>query len=498
MDPTLRARIAAAKYVLRDKTCAAHSRLSGVQSTAVIDVLRTLQFTSDNAADVSAAIAGVEWAEHDLVNVLEALHKQIGGCRGKANRRQSQSFEHFVHYGTEAFWKHVLSESATVGNDCKLQCIFDLCAALGLRNPTEPCLKWMTSLWLRLKLTPDEMAAMPQYDKSFELTDVKRRWNKYKVRLSEPMVYFDVLPELPHEYQAKCPEVWAAVYTAAAGLPTTCKINIQQLRFFDLSYGCRGGDCRVAKPSSSHGLVPLQVPVQATGMEAMFSNLMRSQSRMLELALSAKSHQGGDAALPILFAPETTCRRQSVGFRSCFATNSIPDERLALTGSGARITELSEAASQSLDNESLPLAADALAIAAVQSVQPTAATRAPIADQMWAASNVDEILDSFVERRAASTAASRKRPAAAEPETPEPETPEPDPLQVAEMSSKKQKKRQVAAVETPAVASVKTPEVKIEPPAGDVLVLGCAKCRGSHNGCAQCRSPSFNGKRYKR
>ena len=123
MDPTLRARIAAAKYVLRDKNCAAHSRLSGLQSTAVIDVLRTLQFTSDNAADVSAAIAGVEWAEHDLVNVLEALNKQIGGCRGKAYRRQSQSFEHFVHYGTEAFWKHVLSESATVGNDCKLHCV---------------------------------------------------------------------------------------------------------------------------------------------------------------------------------------------------------------------------------------------------------------------------------------------------------------------------------------------------------------------------------------
>ena len=227
MDPTLRARLAAAKYVLRDKNSAAHERLSGLQGIAVIDVLRTLQFTSEKAADVSASIAGVEWAEHDLVNVLEAFQKQIGGCRGKANRRQSQSFEHFVHYGTEAFWKHIMSESATVGDDCKLQCIFDLCAALGLRNPTEPCLKWMASLWLRMKLTPDELAATPQLDKSFGLSDVKRRWNKFKVRLAEPLVYFDVLPELPHEYQAKCPAVWATVYTAATGLPTTCKISVQ-------------------------------------------------------------------------------------------------------------------------------------------------------------------------------------------------------------------------------------------------------------------------------
>ncbi len=106
--PLLRARLAAAKYVLRDKTSAAHARLSGLQGTVVIDVLRTLEFTSEEAADVSAAIAGVEWAEHDFVNVLEALQKQIRGCLGKSNRRQSQSFEHFVNYGTEAFWKRIM------------------------------------------------------------------------------------------------------------------------------------------------------------------------------------------------------------------------------------------------------------------------------------------------------------------------------------------------------------------------------------------------------
>ncbi len=85
-------------------------------------------------------------------------------------------------------------------------------------------MKWMSSLWLRVKLTPDELAATPQIDKAFGLSDVKRRWNKLKVRLAKPLVYFDVLPELPREYQAKCPAGWAMVYTAATGLPTTCKV----------------------------------------------------------------------------------------------------------------------------------------------------------------------------------------------------------------------------------------------------------------------------------
>ena len=30
------------------------------------------------------------------------------------------------------------------------------------------------------------------------------------------------------------------------------------------------------------------------------------------------------------------------------------------------------------------------------------------------------------------------------------------------------------------------------------LLLGCSKCRGNHNGCAQCRCPSFQGRRFQR
>ena len=45
-----------------------------------------------------------------------------------------------------------------------------------------------------------------------------------------------------------------------------------------------------------------------------------------------------------------------------------------------------------------------------------------------------------------------------------------------------------------AKASVEAPAFAAGPP----LVLGCAKCRGSPNGCAQCKNPLFKGKRSRR
>ena len=45
-----------------------------------------------------------------------------------------------------------------------------------------------------------------------------------------------------------------------------------------------------------------------------------------------------------------------------------------------------------------------------------------------------------------------------------------------------------------AKASVDAPAFAAGPPPA----LGCAKCRGSPNGCAQCKNPLFKGKRYRR
>ena len=190
--------------------------------------------------------------------------------------------------------------------------------------------------------------------------------------------------------------------------------------------------------------------------------------------------------MPIMITPDTMCRRQSVGFRSCFGRNPTPEGPLALTGGGATIQEVSEASSLSLDCRQPE---DSLAIVPTeQAKQPASVALGPAGDQRWSAANVDEILDAFAMRRAASAAAARKRPAAAGPETPEPKA-----CDVAEKSSKKQKKRQVTPVKKPALAIEPPPVAK--PP---VLVLGSAKCRGSHGGCAQRRNPSFSGKRYQR
>ena len=54
----------------------------------------------------------------------------------------------------------------------------DLLAASGLRNPAEPCLKYMTSLWMMLTNSGDVLR-LSSADKLVNLATVKDRWTKF-------------------------------------------------------------------------------------------------------------------------------------------------------------------------------------------------------------------------------------------------------------------------------------------------------------------------------
>jgi hypothetical protein len=49
-----------------------------------------------------------------------------------------------------------------------------------------------------------------------------------------------------------------------------------------------------------------------------------------------------------------------------------------------------------------------------------------------------------------------------------------------------------------AAAAAEIPDGKKTKSAEKGLLLGCAKCRGCHTGCVQCKNPDFKGKRYQR
>ncbi len=191
-----------------------------------------------------------------------------------------------IHYGSKSFWDFAQADDS--GDDSKLQCVFDLLAALGLRNPTEPCLKYMTSLWMMLTNSGDVLR-LSSTDELVDLATVKDRWTKFKHRLDEPPIYLEVPPELPHQFQSKFPAIWAAVFTQTVGLPIACPIAHHTLRTLDASYGCRGGLAKVRNceslavvPSHHQHFQQHQEQCRTSGFESLVSDSCRMQSKLIE------------------------------------------------------------------------------------------------------------------------------------------------------------------------------------------------------------------------
>ncbi len=62
----------------------------------------------------------------------------------------------------------------------------------------------------------------------------------------------------------------------------------------------------------------------------------------------------------------------------------------------------------------------------------------------------------------------------------------------------KAKQKAVSAPKAKAKATKSTPACKAIKKTTSELVLGCGKCRGAPQGCAQCRNAAFAGKRWAR
>ena len=307
-DASLRARIAAAKFVLRNPGSPGHAEQSALQAGAVIELLRGKNMTAEDAATLGSSIAKVSWAPVDVDRVLHAIPKAKSSAGGR--RRKQQSFEHVVNYGSKSFWDFVQADDS--GEDSKLQCIFDLIAALGLRNPTEPCLKFMTSLWMMLANNGDVLH-LSTTDKMVTLSTLKDRWSKFKHRLDEPPIYLEVLPELPHQFESQFRSIWTVVFTPTIGLPIACPISSNSLRSLNHSYGCRGG-IQKARSCEQLGIMPYHQQQsqqqqnqqgRPQGFETLVHDLFRMQSKLLETQMHG---QKPVASAPIFITPSNVHR----------------------------------------------------------------------------------------------------------------------------------------------------------------------------------------------
>ena len=178
--------------------------------------------------------------------VLQALMPPRTGTR--AARRPSQDYQTLHEYGTAAFWRVMVDKSTNLTS--KLELLLNLASHLGLRLPSEPCLKYLTSLWLVCSFSKDTLLAMSLTEKHTYYEHVKKSWATRRARCGSPKEWVTTLPSSVLEFSVKYPEIWRAMFVGGE-LPVAAAIDLAMLMQFDQSYRCRGGATKdVFKDSS--------------------------------------------------------------------------------------------------------------------------------------------------------------------------------------------------------------------------------------------------------
>jgi hypothetical protein len=286
MDPNVRARLGAARLVLDEHFgTASHELVSRTQSAAFLSVLSSATLTAEQKADLTVGVLQCKWHGLDSTAVMQMLAAPVVGHRLGLRRRASQSFEAMFQYGTEGFWQDLLAPSVT---SVKLDLLLQLAVRLGLRTPSEPTLKFMTSWWLVASESTRELGRLTAAQKHTYLLHVKGQFHALAKLLPDPLEHLAQLPSDPltllRDHGAMFHNVFAEKAT-----PVAPRIQLGDVLEFNHSYGCRGGG-RHTVPATAQ--LALGMPDTAVQQVA---DVMASQQRMIEqmLAHSAGSQHSG-------------------------------------------------------------------------------------------------------------------------------------------------------------------------------------------------------------
>jgi hypothetical protein len=309
MDNTraIKARLGAARLVLEDMEAdsSTHRAMSRLQSKAFCDMVSATPLPADACSDLAAQAVQMKWHGHeDLTAVLTALTPATSLPPGK-RRRCQQNFMNLVNYGTAAFWAELADSS--VPSSAKLHSIMTLAIGTGLRCPTEHTVKWLTSWWMVVSETPDQLARWEVAQKACMLTHVKHNFDSCRKVSADPPQWIEKLPANPVVFLRDYPLMYRA-YFGPDTAPVPAAVDLKAISAIDMSYSCRGGAAKGGRPPSMfHGqahpqsaVAVLQVPGQDTSVERMASAFMSrmevmasNQQRMLELVMGQCSGPSG-------------------------------------------------------------------------------------------------------------------------------------------------------------------------------------------------------------
>jgi hypothetical protein len=287
MDPNVRARLGAARLVLDEHFgTTSHELVSRTQAAALQSVLSGATLTAEQKADLAVGVLQCKWHGLDATAVMQMLAAPVVGHRLGSRRRASQCFEAMFQYGTEEFWQDLLAPSVA---SVKLDLLLQLAVRLGLRIPSEPTLKFITSWWLVASEDTRELGRLTAGQKHTYLLHVKGQFHALAKLLPDPLEHLAQLPSDPLALLRDHGDMFRNVFAEKA-TPVTPRIQLRDVLDFDHTYGCRGGG-RHTVPATAQ--LTLGMPDTAVQQVA---DVMASQQRMIEqmLANSAGSQHSGN------------------------------------------------------------------------------------------------------------------------------------------------------------------------------------------------------------
>ena len=284
----VRARIGSARLLLASLEWGSpgHGAASKTQSAALIQTVSQVSLSGDERAALQALAADVRWAPSDLDAVM------LSFSATPHQRNQMQHYESLPEYFTRAEWDMMTNAEATIA--IRQEVIINKAVLLGLRCPSEPCLKLLNSLAMVLSESEDSKALLMSAAHRQDLLKHFKLQVKAAVRRtsSPPPVYLSRLPALPAQLREGHPALFAAAFVGDE-TAIRCVIDLKRVYAVDVGYRCRGDMSQSASAPPTSGGIPGHSLVQfATGMMGGVFQLQQQQQQLINM-MSGQQPAGG-------------------------------------------------------------------------------------------------------------------------------------------------------------------------------------------------------------
>ena len=366
------------------------------------------------------------------------------------------------------------------------------------------------------------------------LVYTKQEFDKYRranAISNQPAVWFDELPS-PLEYLTTHEQVFKSIFQSGPPVPQPEAFR-QRYITVEISYRCRAtGTSGMKNSSSSDSQMSQQLVVQQSQL---MWQMMQGMQGMLQ------NGQNGSGQINIIGQPRgprrsnTSCLGDDIG-------SAETRRPLMLTFGDSHQGDVSPASSERSPVPPRmalppPMPSEDALVACPVVPRPISAVSQPVAPAVaptqaveragaGEAPSAEKLLDAILERNKANQELAKEKAKAANAKAagaaPAALLPPPKAKAKATAKAKAEASASAAdatwaaglAVENAAAMAKASAEAAALPPqpkanakasvdapafaAGPPPALGCAKCRGSPNGCAQCKNPLFKGKRSRR